>query len=101
MTITLQHDLRISGALTAGNIETGRDEITPVASTPTSVAVTGLNLQGAGTICVFTTPHTSAPGTRVIETSFSSPSATGFTMWIYRTTDFPTLIHWVAARKRV
>jgi hypothetical protein len=93
-------DLRISGALSAGNFAQGAVTITTVANTPTSQAITGLNLQGTGTVHGWVTPNTSVPGTRVIETSVASISATGMTIWIYRTTEFPTTCRYLMARKR-
>lgn len=99
MTTTLNHDLRISGALSAGNIASGSVTITPVANTPTSLAVTGLNLQGAGTTRVFVCANTLVPGT-VVEVAVNGVSATGFTLWLYRTNTPPTLVRWFAIRDR-
>jgi hypothetical protein len=96
--------LRISGALAAGNFAQGMVTITPVANTPTSMAITGLNLAGTGTVHAWTTPNTAFPGPlpggRVLETSVSDVSATGLTVWLYRTNTTATPVRWLAARNR-
>jgi hypothetical protein len=95
------HDLRISGRIKAGNIANGQVKITPVANTPTSVAISGLRLKGAGQVIGLCTTQTSVPGTSVHETSVSSVSSTGMTLWIYRTNTEPTEVGWLMWRKRV
>jgi hypothetical protein len=100
MTDVRAGDLRISGTLTAGNYAQGDVTITTVANTPTSTTVTGLNLQGAGSIHGWVTPNTTVPGLRVIETSISDLASTGMTVWIYRTTVFDTIVRWLMARQR-
>lgn len=94
------HDLRISGGLKAGNWRFGRVTITPVANTPTSTTVSGLSLQGAGDVLGFCTSVTSVPGTGVLETSVSSVSSTGMTVWIYRTNTTGTDVEWMMWRNR-
>jgi len=93
-------DLRISGGLRAGNWEQGRVDITPVANTPTSVAVSGLSLTGAGDIVGLCTSVTSVPGTAVVETSVTSVASTGMTVVIYRTNTVTTAIDWMMWRNR-
>lgn len=59
--------------------------ITPVASTPTSLAVVfPVPLVGTRFACQVT-PNTSVPGSTVLTVSYTSLSATGVTLWIYRT----------------
>ncbi len=93
-------DLRISGRLKAGNIAMGTASITPVANTPTSVAVTGFSLTGAGTTVGLCTSVTSLPNTDVLESSISSVSATGITVWTYRDNTTVTKVGWLVFRKR-
>jgi len=95
------HDLRISGRLKAGNIAMGQVKITPVANAPTSVAVSGLNLKGAGQVIGLCTTQTSVPGKAVHEASVSAVTHTGMTVWIFRTDTVPTELGWLMFRKRV
>ncbi len=94
------NDLRISGGIRAGNWKYGRVTITPVANTPTSTTVTGLDLKGTGDVMGFCTSVTSVPGTAVQETSVSSVGSTGMTVWIYRTNTTTTDIEWMMWRNR-
>lgn len=71
------------GLMTATNIVTGSVSITPVANTPTSVNVTGLNLSGT-VHRAFVTAQSAAPGT-VVECSATAATATGLTIWVNRT----------------
>jgi len=73
----------VDGLLSAKSIVTGSVSITPVANTPTSVNVTGLNLPGT-VHRAFVTAQSAAPGT-VVECSATSVSATGLTIWVNRT----------------
>lgn len=93
-------DLRISGGLKAGNWRYGRVSITPVANTPTSTTVSGLSLEGAGDVVGLCTSVTSVPGSDVHETSVSSVSSTGMTIWIYRDNTVSTAIDWMMWRNR-
>lgn len=93
-------DYRIAGTLTAGNWAQGRVTVTPVASTPTSTAVTGLSLQGSGSVHAWVTAHSHYPGSRVHEVSVSSFSASGTTIWIYRTDTTDTWVWWLMGRQQ-
>jgi hypothetical protein len=93
-------DLRISGRIKAGNIAMGLVTITPVANTPTSVAVSGLSLKGTGTVVGLCSSVTSLPNTDVLESSVSSVSASGMTVWTYRDNTTGTKIGWLMFRKR-
>lgn len=93
-------DLRISGRLKAGNIASGLVSITPVANTPTSAAVSGLSLTGSGTIVGLCTSVTSLPNTDVLESSISSPTASGMTVWTYRDNTTVTKVGWLMFRNR-
>lgn len=73
----------VEGLLNAKSIVTGSVSITPVANTPTSVNVTGLNLPGT-VHRAFVTAQSAAPGT-VMECSATSVTATGLTIWVNRT----------------
>lgn len=94
------NDLRISGGLRAGNWNHGRVNITPVADTPTSVAVSGLDLKGTGTIVGLCTTVTSVPGSSVWETSVSTVASTGMNVWIYRVNTVETSVDWMMWRNR-
>jgi predicted secreted protein len=94
------NDLRISGSLRAGNLEHGRVFITPVANTPTSTTVSGLDLKGAGDVVGLCASVTSVPGTSVHETSVSSVGSTGMTIWVYRVNTTGTSIDWMMWRNR-
>lgn len=64
--------------------------ITPVANTPTSLAVVfPVPLVGTSFACQVT-PNTSVPGSTVLTVSYTGLSATGVTLWIYRTGTTPT-----------
>lgn len=94
-------NLRISGRLKIGNAATGSVNITPVANTPTSATVSGLALAGAGTIVGLCTGAHAVPGSEVQETSVSSVSASGMTVWVYRSNTTVTQIDWLMWRNRV
>lgn len=100
MTQIRNGDLRISGRLKAGNVAQGYVTITPTANTPTSVAVSGLNLQGAGSVVALCASVTSLPNTDVLESSISSPTSTGMTVWTYRDNTESTKVAWFMWRKR-
>lgn len=90
----------VDGRLTAGNIAWGTVTITPsAANTPTSAAVTGLNVQGS-TFVAFTSPVTSRPGSTgtpdgVTGTSANGISATGLTVWLNRQNTTATSVNWM------
>lgn len=88
----------VTGALDAGNIAAGVTAITPVANKPTSIKVTGLNLQGRGPVKVLITAEGTTPGSQIKEVTVSDITAYGFTLWIYRTNTTSTNIHWFAIR---
>lgn len=85
----------VLGILTASNIAYGTATITPsAAGTPTSLAVTGLNVAGATFIAVVA-PQTSVPGTQVTGVGFSNLSSTGLTIWLTRTNTTATTVNWL------
>lgn len=85
----------VDGRLTAGNLAWGTVSITPsAANTPTSAAVTGLNVQGS-TFIAQVTANTSVPGTQVTGVGFSSLSSTGLTVWLTRTNTTATNVTWM------
>lgn len=100
MAVVKNSDLRIGGRLKAGNIAQGYVTITPVANTPTSAAVSGLSLAGTGAVVGLCASVTSLPNTDVLESSVSSVSATGMTVWTYRDNTTATKIGWLMWRKR-
>lgn len=100
MAVVKNHDLRIGGRLKAGNIAQGYVTITPVANTPTSATVSGLSLAGTGTVVGLCASVTSLPNTDVLESSISSPTSTGMTVWTYRDNTTATKVAWFMWRKR-
>lgn len=100
MAVIKNHDLRIGGRLKAGNIAMGLVTITPVANTPTSATVSGLSLAGTGAVIGLCTSVTSLPNTDVLESSISSPTSTGMTVWTYRDNTTDTKVGWLMFRKR-
>lgn len=93
-------NLSVVGALSAGNIAHGSLLVSPDANSPTSTAITGLDLQGSGEVYALTTPLTRVPGSTVIETSTSNALSSGVTIWIYRTNTTDTRIYWMLLRSR-
>jgi hypothetical protein len=98
MSAHYEGDLLVTGAISAGNIQTGLIRFTPEAGVPTPVEVTGLSLRGTGPVQVQLTAHTMVPGTRVVEVGVTSVSPSGFTAWIYRTNAEETNASWLAWR---
>lgn len=85
----------INGALTAGNFAWGSVSITPsAANTPTSAAVTGLDVRGS-TFIGFASASTSVPGTSVTGVSTNGVSASGLTVWLTRTGTTATTVNWL------
>ena len=77
-------------------MQTGTVFVTPVANTPTSVAVT-FPTAFATTPVVVASASSASPGSEVKEISVSSVTTTGFTAWIYRTNTTDSAILWIAA----
>ncbi|MFE7461675.1 hypothetical protein ACWFMI_23495 [Nocardiopsis terrae] len=96
----LNHDLRISGALRAGNISSGSVSVTPTPNSPTPFSIGGFSLRGEGQTRVFVTANTLVPGT-VLEVSVNNVTPTGFTLWVYRTNSTSTIVRWLAIRDRI
>lgn len=87
--------LDVLGVLTSSNLAMGSTSITPfAANTPTSQAVTGLNVSGASFVA-FVSAGTSVPGTQVTVVGFSGLSSTGLTLWVTRTNTTATTVHWM------
>lgn len=85
----------VLGTVTASNLAWGSVSITPsAANTPTSAAVTGLNVDGSSFIALVSA-NTSLPGTQVTGVGFSSLSSTGLTVWVTRTNTTATNVHWM------
>lgn len=67
----------------------------PVANTPTSASVSwGVALPG--TVHVTVSAESSVPGSQVIECSMNQITATGCTVWLYRTNSATTRLHVIA-----
>lgn len=88
-------NMNVDGVYTAGNLAWGTLNITPsAANTPTSAAVTGLNVQGSAFVA-FVSATTSAPGTAVTGVSTNGVSASGLTVWLTRTNTTTTGVNWL------
>jgi hypothetical protein len=87
-------NLDVSGVLSAGSFAFGQVSITPsAANTPTSVNVTGLDLQGT-TFLGYASAATTVPGTQVTGVGATAPSSSGLTVWATRTNTTATLVNW-------
>lgn len=98
MSASYSGDLTVTGAITAGNVAYGAILFRPEPDTPTSFEVTGLSLRGEGDVHVQITPHTSVPGSQVMEMTVTAITPGGFTGWVYRTTDRAVWASWLAWR---
>ena len=87
-------DLNAS-AYQGGAMQSGGVTVTPVANTPTSLAVT-FGTPFTTTPRVVATPDTSHPGDEVLGVSVSGVSTTGFTVWVYRTSTAAFPVRWAA-----
>ena len=102
LSVDLAGNTTVGGVLSAPNIATGTVNITPsAASTPTSFAVTGLNVAGT-TFRGYATAQTTVPGVRaplgqagVTGVSVSSVTSTGLTVWVNRENTTSTTINWM------
>ena len=76
-------------------IQWGNVTITPVASTPTSKAVT-FYTSYTDAPCVFTTAYTTVPGTSVLGSAAANITTTGFDAYVTRTGTTNTGVNWFA-----
>lgn len=85
----------VEAILKADNWAIGTTTITPsAANTPTSLAVTGLNVKGS-TFYAFAAPQTAAPGTNVTGVGTNGVTGSGLTVWVTRTNTTPTVVNWM------
>ncbi|MFE2181337.1 hypothetical protein [Streptomyces sp. NPDC059455] len=83
------------GVLEAPNIAHGTVNIVPTPGKPTPLTVTGLSIAGKAPFRAQVTPITQVPGTTVTGVSASGITATGLTVWVTRTNDTQTTLHWL------
>jgi hypothetical protein len=81
------------GVLAARNVVRGSITITPVANTPTSVTLSGLNVAGS-TFRGFVTANSVVPGTQVTGVACSSVTSTGMVITLTRTNTTATIVYW-------
>lgn len=81
--------------LPTSQIASASISITPVANTPTSQAASWSKTL-PGTPVVVVSSNTSQVGAVVVNQSFSAPSTTGATFWIYRTNTTATTVNGIA-----
>ena len=75
--------------------KSGTVTITPVANTPTSIAVT-FPSAFAATPVVVACPVVTVPGSAVKGAAVTAATKTGFTAWVYRTSTTATSVAWLA-----
>lgn len=95
---TINEPVFVDGTLSAGNIAAGFAVIDPVPNTPTSVAVTGVNLVGAGNLFVQVTVQSIVPGTTAVNASITEVESSSFDIVLLRTNDTQTNVWWFATR---
>lgn len=81
----------------AGNVvsmRVGKAAITPVPNQVVQTPVTFASMPGDDHIAILTAA-TSVPGTAVIEVAVLNETATGFTIYSYRTSDTTYSVNWV------
>lgn len=94
--IRLQDDGVYADGFRIPEIQHGRISITPsAANTPTAKIVT-FNKEFSGTPTVTTTPLSGVPGTTVLGTSATEPSATQVNIYLTRTNTTSTSVQWIA-----
>lgn len=87
-------NMDVDGVLTAGSLAWGSVAITPsAANTPTSAAVTGLNVRGSA-FTGFAVAATSVPGSQVTGASVTAVTSTGLTVWVTRANTTVTNVNW-------
>jgi hypothetical protein len=93
-------DMDVNGVFTAMNIAAGTVAITPsAANTPTSVTVSGLNVEGAF-LRAFTSINNPAPGSTagnngVTGTGYSNLTSSGMTVWATRQSTTAVTVSWL------
>jgi hypothetical protein len=88
-------DTYVVGTFHASSIVTGRVSITPsAANVPTSLTVTGLNINGSSPRFV-ATASTQVPGTSVLGVGCSDVSTSSVTIWLTRTNTTATSIDYI------
>lgn len=91
--------LVVNGAATMSNMKWGLSPLVDnQANKPSSLNITGLNLQGTGKTQVFLTADSAAPQ-NVKACGVSNRTANGFTIWSYRVNNTDNGYFWVAMRE--
>jgi hypothetical protein len=75
------------------NMAWGSVLVTPVANTPTSVTVSGLDVAGTQFVA-FVTAMSGVPGSTVLEVSALNPTSSSVDVVIYRTNNTQTRVYW-------
>ena len=95
MATKIQDDLVVAGALSAANILFGSVTVSPQSGEPTATEVKTNNV-GSNEPTVLLTAHSAYPWNFVREVAYRFATPTGFTVYIYRTNDVDTNVHWVS-----
>jgi hypothetical protein len=96
MTTTISDDLVVTGAVTAANIIMGSLVISPEVNTPTSSEVKFNHPSSNPAPNVMVTAVSQDPWTKIRELGTRFSSATGVTVYIYRTNDVDTIVNWLS-----
>jgi hypothetical protein len=87
-------DVRVAGVLRADNISKGSASVTPTPNSPTPITLSGGNIPG-NNFYAFVTANTGFPGTVVTGVGFTGVSSSGMTIWVTRTNNQTTTVHWM------
>lgn len=95
MTTTISDDLVVSGALSAANLLFGSVLMSPQVNAATASEVK-VNHVGTNEPVVLLSAHSAYPWARVREVGYRFSTPTGFTAYIFRTSDVDTNVHWLS-----
>ncbi|WP_445270553.1 hypothetical protein [Streptomyces sp. DSM 41634] len=96
MTTTINDDLVVTGALSAANIIMGSVVMNPEVNVVTSTEVKFNHPSADPAPNVMITAVSQDPWTKIRELGTRFSSATGVTIYIYRTNDVDTTINWLS-----
>ncbi|WP_051819271.1 hypothetical protein [Streptomyces sp. NRRL S-920] len=85
--------IRANGVLRADNIVMGVVKVKPTPNVPTPVTLSGGNIAGSKFRAQLTA-NTGYPGNRVLGVGFTGLSSEGMTIWVTRTDNDETTVHW-------
>lgn len=98
MAVVHEGDLSVAGAVYIGSLFYGKQKVEPTPNESTEVEVRGFDLEGSGQPCPMLIASTTVPWLRLREVGFRTPTPTGLTLYVYRTNNYPTVLHWLIWR---